>query len=749
MKAIRGFIFGGIILLVIGTIAYGATWTGALGETENEWFRGGNWGEGAPPDNPYDGTVTFTNDGLNVANAVVPAEGTLWDVFNLNLKHETLQAKHIFELSGNTLLIRNQLRHGGMWSGKGYTDFKNGVLQVGTPLVAGEMIFDAGLGHHLDGPEHKIYPSVTFAPYIHTLRLGLLNHFMPMGGQLLDIRGVQLAPEFNATLDVNNLMLTTSDQILIDNDTGIDQIIVRQMFTLEYSDNYPSSNPDKSIAYIGDPGQGRKLPARVSLQLGDENQRANVYMSTKVESHSGGREAVGANSELFMQGGDFWASLDTLAICHPLAPVRDRETVDRWHLLYATLDLSDVGEFFLDANNLYMSISHEEPSDATFILPAGTATFGDVLMCHDDEQWPLAVPEALVTLNGTRMEVRNSLTMHKGAEIVVNVAAAAAGVDLASGATLHVGENASIHINFTQPLAAGEWGMRWGGDKVDDIEALVDAGRITWNDDALGDKDAVVFFQNGFTHIGVTGVRITQFALTGNTGSSLFTISNQVAVDLQADSTEGTVDGWMITETDTQPGLEDDWSETAPDVYAIQGAQGMITLYAWVKDSVGNIAGRSASILYEPNEPGISNVVLTDNGDETVTVTWDTVVPAYGKIDYRLYWDPDWISTPFVGPATSHSAVMQVYGLPDEQHLIVITSNAATYDTEWPPPSQVYPEGDVNEDCIVDLFDLVFVRNRLFSEEPEDAAADVNENGNIDLDDLIIVRNNLGAVCEE
>jgi len=57
--------------------------------------------------------------------------------------------------------------------------------------------------------------------------------------------------------------------------------------------------------------------------------------------------------------------------------------------------------------------------------------------------------------------------------------------------------------------------------------------------------------------------------------------------------------------------------------------------------------------------------------------------------------------------------------------------------------------GDANGDCVVDIRDLVFVRNRLFSEDPNDAAADVNNDSSIDLEDLVIVRNNLGAVCEE
>jgi len=140
---------------------------------------------------------------------------------------------------------------------------------------------------------------------------------------------------------------------------------------------------------------------------------------------------------------------------------------------------------------------------------------------------------------------------------------------------------------------------------------------------------------------------------------------------------------------------------------------------------------------------------MTDNQDGTVTVTWDTDVLAYGKIDYKLYFDEEYISTPFAGPVTNHSALMVLQGLPDERHPIIITSNATTYETQYPLPDHIYPVGDVNEDCIVDLRDLVFVRNRLFSEDPGDAAADVNKDGFINLEDLIIVRNNLGATCEE
>jgi len=62
----------------------------------------------------------------------------------------------------------------------------------------------------------------------------------------------------------------------------------------------------------------------------------------------------------------------------------------------------------------------------------------------------------------------------------------------------------------------------------------------------------------------------------------------------------------------------------------------------------------------------------------------------------------------------------------------------------------VYLYGDADLSGTVDVFDLVFVRNRLFEEVGvENASADVNADGVIDLQDLIEARNNLGAVCEK
>ena len=62
----------------------------------------------------------------------------------------------------------------------------------------------------------------------------------------------------------------------------------------------------------------------------------------------------------------------------------------------------------------------------------------------------------------------------------------------------------------------------------------------------------------------------------------------------------------------------------------------------------------------------------------------------------------------------------------------------------WPLP------GDANWDCVVNIPDLIFVRNKL-NQDPEAGAlnwrADVNVDGDINILDLIEIRKQLGKRC--
>jgi len=56
--------------------------------------------------------------------------------------------------------------------------------------------------------------------------------------------------------------------------------------------------------------------------------------------------------------------------------------------------------------------------------------------------------------------------------------------------------------------------------------------------------------------------------------------------------------------------------------------------------------------------------------------------------------------------------------------------------------------GDANGDCVVNVLDLIFIRNRLGGKSDDSWRGDVNLDGSVDVLDLISTRNKLGARCQ-
>jgi len=296
----------------------------------------------------------------------------------------------------------------------------------------------------------------------------------------------------------------------------------------------------------------------------------------------------------------------------------------------------------------------------------------------------------------------------------------------------------------------------------DDLRVHVNSGGIMTDVTAAVDtvaKTITTVPLTSFSQIAVTTAElqaawITEFSVAGRpTGSELFTKDSTVDVVLTAQTMSETgITGWFIAESEEdQPELiSEDWLEAEPANYEITGQPGMITLYAWVKDGEGNVGSATTSIYYEPADIVISNVVITDNENGTATVEWNTNAPAFGKIAWQVLDGVDSGSTEFAGPTQTHAALMQLTGVPEDRYTVIITSNATELEVTWPDRPTWQIPGDANLDCKVDLLDLVFVRNRLFTdvEEGNNWQADVNEDDSIDLEDLITVRNLLGTECE-
>jgi len=100
------------------------------------------------------------------------------------------------------------------------------------------------------------------------------------------------------------------------------------------------------------------------------------------------------------------------------------------------------------------------------------------------------------------------------------------------------------------------------------------------------------------------------------------------------------------------------------------------------------------------------------------------------------------------GPASSASySLDSTLGQPTP----IGVSTSASYTLEagfW--YQRAYLPGDVNDDCKVNILDLIFIRNHLNmspTSNPDAAKADVNGDGKVNILDLIMVRNLLNTKC--
>jgi len=63
----------------------------------------------------------------------------------------------------------------------------------------------------------------------------------------------------------------------------------------------------------------------------------------------------------------------------------------------------------------------------------------------------------------------------------------------------------------------------------------------------------------------------------------------------------------------------------------------------------------------------------------------------------------------------------------------------------------IYPTGDVNRDCVVNVLDLILIRNNLNADPGSSTQAsrcDLNGDNRINVLDLILARNQLGQRCQ-
>jgi len=297
--------------------------------------------------------------------------------------------------------------------------------------------------------------------------------------------------------------------------------------------------------------------------------------------------------------------------------------------------------------------------------------------------------------------------------------AAAASLDIADGQNETVGA-----LYFSGVMQSpGTWGRSGSG--------------------AANTNDTYFTGRSGILTVGSPTPTVTSFVVSDlSSGSTLMTNNASVRVAITADAPGGAITNWAITEVDAEPA---EWSDTEPTSYTIAGAEGDVTLYAWVKDSAGMVGHAGAVIFYSTAIPVVSNVDCTGD-DTTVTVTWQTDIKALGSL---MYGPVNTTTAEKFETALGLAHSVTITGLVAGQNykLVIVNNESPAVTIYYPKPWPI--EGDANLDCRVNILDLIFIRNRL-NQDPatgENWQADVNEDTRINILDLIYVRNRLNNAC--
>ena len=166
---------------------------------------------------------------------------------------------------------------------------------------------------------------------------------------------------------------------------------------------------------------------------------------------------------------------------------------------------------------------------------------------------------------------------------------------------------------------------------------------------------------------------ITSFTVSDpDTGSTTLTDGATVNVSLTAAPVDGTIAGYIISETDDiAPPVGDARWNALPASYDITASQGNVTVYAWVKDSLDNIAGATHTICYSTNVPTISNASAAAAGPYSIDVSWDTDSASAGYVAYGVQGGALNMTTALTDYGTSH--LVSITGLPYD---------GTTYDLE-------------------------------------------------------------------
>ena len=726
-------------------------WSGGDPIGRRQWIWGANWIGGNAPANPTQADVFFMLDGSSTDETITNELEDDWAVGKLRFRtpegSTATNIRHTTDLAGYTLtaghLWISQYGGGGNLGNGGSVGvtINNGTLQIGSEQAKGDLLVSNAVWYNA-AAELIFGTGVTLRPYLRNMYVGENADQAPAGEAAIDFGSASIE---NNELKAENVRISTGKRT-----AAIKLYAGNQVERIEVSGSLKIGDGAAASGRFGDPAltdvDGNwKLAPNTHVRVGtDENTRGELII--------GRSTLAGAYGALVMsEGGSFNAYLTDLQVGTKLA------SSGYWQSRHAFLDLRSVASFSLDAQNVKIGPAAAVKSDAARAevrLPAGLAKVSNLQVGHPSTANNCS---ALLQLAGTTTQVSGQTDVGDSGTILIEVGGTSSGLDLAAGAGLTVQDgalpanNGKIRIVFSTPSASGlYWGLRWEGDHAADLQALADVGKLTWDDTALP-GGASIFTQGGFTMLGaaVNTARVNSFIVSDRTsGSALITNEAAVAVAITGEPAEGAaIDGYAVNESGVEPAAGD-WQSSLAS-YTIQAPSGSnVTLYAWVKDTAGNVASKSAAIHYNSAVPVVSAIEIADNGDGTATATWATDILAEGSLRYGPVAlsgaTPNEIKESALG--TEHSATF-AFAAATNCKLVLANTEAASAPIYWPNPWPI--DGDSNMDCRVNILDLIFIRNKLNLDvnSGDNWKADVNQDTRINILNLIFVRNKLNTQC--
>ena len=181
------------------------------------------------------------------------------------------------------------------------------------------------------------------------------------------------------------------------------------------------------------------------------------------------------------------------------------------------LDLSAMNSCNIDAHELLVAPDHlsAAPNAAddfrgTLRLPPGAMTTGNAVVGASTNNG-----FGLLVLSNTVFTVTNSLAVNATAIITNSTGAVSSGIDItrADAGAFTVEAGAVITLTFLEPAASlPHHALRWAGNHVAELEAMVSDGRIVIDDAGLG-KTASVYLKSGDSYVGLPPPAGTMFTI--------------------------------------------------------------------------------------------------------------------------------------------------------------------------------------------------------------------------------------------